>query len=165
MDAAPNRQNSDTTYGLAVTAGVIKESRASELNRVENTRLAIEGKQRAESKRVARRDKLSLALDNALYALSGATARERIRWDKLTGNKGLLKADTVRQALEEWTGKKMIGKAAQVSTILGYLFLRTRTAILISAVFQRRYSAPLSLQAPMPTLALGAGDDDDELEY
>ena len=43
----------------------------------------------------------------------------------------------------------------------GYLFLRTRTAILISAVFQR----PASTHAYGPTLALGAGDDDDELEY
>ena len=65
----------------------------------------------------------------------------------------------------EWTGKKMVGNAARVSRVLGYLFLRTRTTILISAVFQRPCSAPLSLQTPMPTLALGAGDDDDELEY
>ena len=65
----------------------------------------------------------------------------------------------------EWTGTKMVGNAARVSRVLGYLFLRTSTAILISAVFLRPYSAPLSLSAPMPTLALGAGDDDDELEY
>ena len=165
MDTTPNRKNPDSTFGLEVTAGVIAECRAVESNRQTRAVEAIQSKQNGERKRVARRDKLSLALDNALYTLSGATARERIRWDKITGNKDLLKADAVRQALEEWTGKKMIGNAAQVSTILGYLFLRTRTAILISAVFQRRYSAPLSLQAPMPTLALGAGDDDDELEY
>ena len=106
--------NPDTTYGLSVVDEVLVAATVVQANRAEAAGLAASSKIQAEGKRVARRQKKSESFNVVVLAVSMG---RHVNWAKLTGAGGIVKADTLRLAMQEWVGDPKYGKGTRVKDL------------------------------------------------
>ncbi len=122
--------NPDTTYGLAVTQGVIDQARLVQQNRDAATAKATATAQKTEERRVERRQQKSLAFEQVVFAVSVP----RFNWDKVVGRGEEFKTDTVKLALQEWVGDHKYAtslKSTEIVTDFKRRFCSMRVAFLL----------------------------------
>jgi hypothetical protein len=127
----------DTTYGLAVSAGVIEKARVVQASRTAAAEKAAATKQAAETERVVRRQLKSATFKAVLYTISPP----RFDWNRLAGRGGFFNAAQMKVALQEWTDnpKVVVGKAIScVITELKCSFKKTVVSYIVTLCFNKQ---------------------------
>ena len=139
VPTGPNRQNPNTTYGLAVTQGVINEAKVTQGNKDIVAAGAIASKLSAETKRVERRQLKSSTFELVLHTICA----KDFDWAKVSGRGGAFKAENVSLTLQAWMDDAKYTKGKKVNDNvlnLQHKFKRMRVALILS--MQARRATP-----------------------